>query len=105
LKEFFLASSSLVNFKLIHWIIGGLSKLSLYAVKSFYWSNIKIPFLVRHRWSIDGLVVYWSTTGEPLSAIGELLVGYSRTFGKLLVNLWLTLSQLLVKFESTFGQL
>jgi len=105
LKEFFLASSSLVNCKLIHWIIGGLSKLSLYAVKSFYWSNIKIPFLVRHRWSIDGLVVYWSTTGEPLSAIGEPLVGYSRTFGKLLVNFESTFGQPLVNFESTVGQI
>ena len=95
----------MVNFKLIHWIIGGLSKLSLYAVKSFYWSNIKIPFLVRHRWSIDGLVVYWSTTGEPLSAIGELLVGYSRTFGKLLVNFESTFGQPLVNFESTVGQI
>ena len=96
----------MVNFKLIHWIIGGLSKLSLYAVESFFWSNIKIPFLVRHRWSIDGLVVYWSTTGKPLSlAIGELLVGYSRTFGKLLVNFESTFGQPLVNFESTVGQI
>jgi len=55
-----------------------------------FWSNIKIPFLVRHRWSIDGLVVYWSTTGEPLY---------------LLENLLGAIRELSVNFESTFGQL